>query len=318
MRKILPFMLIAALMGFLLTACSGDTAEDIANDRPVIKLIENNWSASELNVAVARIILEEEMGFPVEVISLDENTQWVALTSGDGHASLEVWPSGHATNVAQYIEQQQVVENGGLLGPVGKIGWYVPTFMVEQHPELATWEGFLNPELAQLFATAETGSSGQFLGGAPSFVQYDADIIDNLGLDLRVVYAGSEEAILAQLDAAISRQEPLLFYLWTPHAIHAKHDLTEVQLPPYSDECYAEADTGGVDCDYPADDLFKIFWAGLRDYAPDAHTMLSNMKYTTEDQISMMAAVELDGLSVEESARQWLANNEAIWRAWLP
>ncbi len=318
MRKIIPFMLIVTLMGFLLTACSGDTAEDTAVDRPVIKLIENNWSASELNVAVARIILEEEMGFPVEVISLDENTQWVALTSGDGHASLEVWPSGHATNVAQYIEQQQVVENGGLLGPVGKIGWYVPTFMVEQHPELATWEGFLNPELAQLFATAETGSSGQFLGGAPSFVQYDADIIDNLGLDLRVVYAGSEEAILAQLDAAISRQEPLLFYLWTPHAIHAKHDLTEVQLPEYGDECYAEADTGGVDCDYPADDLFKIFWAGLRDYAPDAHTMLSNMKYTTEDQIDMMAAVELDGLSVEESARQWLANNEAIWRAWLP
>jgi glycine betaine/proline transport system substrate-binding protein len=318
LRKTLSLFFVLALMGLVMVACSpgGDEAETA--DRPVIKLIENNWSASELNVAVARILLEEELGFPVEVISLDENTQWVALTAGDGHASLEVWPSGHATNIAQYIEQQQVVENGGLLGPVGKIGWYVPTYVVEQQPELATWEGFLNPELAGLFATAETGSQGQFLGGAPSFVQYDADIIDNLGMDLQVVYAGSEEAILAQLDAAVSRQEPLLFYLWTPHAIHAKYDLTEVQLPDYSDDCYEGADTGGVDCDYPADDLFKIFWAGLRDYAPDAHTFLSNMKYTTEDQIDMMAAVELDGMSIEESARQWIAENEPVWRAWLP
>ena len=29
--------------------------------------------------------------------------QWSALASGDLHASLEVWPSGHAENMALYI-----------------------------------------------------------------------------------------------------------------------------------------------------------------------------------------------------------------------
>lgn len=314
-RYVSKILLLATLFALLLGACTGGGS---SAEKPTIRLIENPWSASELNVEVARIILTEEMDYPVEVISLDENAQWAALAGGDADASLEVWPSGHASNVAEYIESQQAVENGGLLGPVGKIGWYVPTYVVEEHPELATWEGFLDPANAALFATAETGDKGQFLGGDPSFVQYDADIINNLGMNMEVVYAGSEEAILAQLDAAYNRQSPLLFYLWTPHAIHAKYDLTEVELPPYSEECYADADSGGVDCDYPADNLFKIFSTQLQEKAPEAYQFLRNMNYTTEDQIEMMADLELEGKTKEEAAREWLESHESVWRAWIP
>ncbi|MCB8928913.1 MAG: ABC transporter substrate-binding protein [Ardenticatenaceae bacterium] len=299
---------------------TADTTEEMADsgEKMTIILVENAWSASELNVAVAKILLENELGYPVEIISLDENAQWPALAAGDAHASLEVWPSGHAANVAEYIDGAGTVENGGLLGPVGRIGWYMPSYLLNDHPELTTWEGFTSPEAAALFATAETGDNGQFLGGDPSFVQYDADIITNLSLPFEVVYAGSEEAILAQLDSAYSREEPVLFYFWTPHSIHAKYDLTRVELPEYSDDCYAEADSGGVACDYPGDDLFKIFWSGLAEAAPDAHTLLANMNYTTEDQISMIAAVEIDGQSVDEAAQAWLDANEDVWRAWLP
>lgn len=308
------------------TAETGDTAsDDTAVDEPAttdekmtIVLVANSWSASELNVAVAKILLENELGYSVEVISLDENAQWPALASGDAHASLEVWPSGHAANVAEYIDGAGTVENGGLLGPVGRIGWYMPSYLLNDHPELATWEGFTTPETAALFATAETGDQGQFLGGDPSFVQYDGDIINNLGMPFEVVFAGSEEAILAQLDTAYSREEPVLFYFWTPHSIHAKYDLTRVALPEYSDDCYAEAASGGVDCDYPGDDLFKIFWSGLAEAAPDAHTLLANMNYSTEDQIGMIAAVEIDGQSVEDAAQAWVDANEAVWSGWLP
>ena len=299
---------------------TADTTEETADsgEKMTIILVENAWSASELNVAVAKILLENELGYPVEIISLDENAQWPALAAGDAHASLEVWPSGHAANVAEYIDGAGTVENGGLLGPVGRIGWYMPSYLLNDHPELTNWEGFTSPEAAALFATAETGDNGQFLGGDPSFVQYDADIITNLSLPSEVVYAGSEEAILAQLDSAYSREEPVLFYFWTPHSIHAKYDLTRVELPAYSDDCYATADAGGVDCDYPGDDLFKIFWSGLAEAAPDAHTLLANMNYTTEDQISMIAAVEIDGQSVEDAAQAWVDANEDVWRAWLP
>lgn len=338
--KFLPLFLLLAVL--LLAACSSggdepaadsdtadtaseETSDEVADepaaeteDKMTITLVENAWSASELNVAVAKILLENELGYPVEVISLDENLQWPALASGDAHASLEVWPSGHAANVEEFIDGAGTVENGGLLGPVGRIGWYMPSYVLAQDPSLATWEGFTSDEAAALFATAETGDLGQFLGGDPSFVQYDGDIINNLGMPFEVVFAGSEEAILAQLDSAYSREEPVLFYFWTPHSIHAKYELTRVELPEYSDECYAESDSGGVDCDYPGDDLFKIFWSGLAEAAPDAHALLSNMNYTTEDQIGMIAAVEIDGQAVEEAAQAWVDANEDVWRTWLP
>jgi glycine betaine/proline transport system substrate-binding protein len=296
----------------------GAAADATSGEKITIKLAANPWSASQLNVAVAKLVIESQLDYPVEIVAIDENAQWPALATGDLHASLEVWPSGHADNVAEYIENQQMVENGGPLGPIGKIGWYIPTYLLEEHPELATWEGFATPEAAALFATAETGDQGQFLAGDPSWVQYDADIIRNLGLNFTVVTAGSEDALLASLEAAYSRQEPILFYFYKPHSIFARYDLTEVELPPYSEECYAEAASGGVACDYPEDVLFKVFWSGLQAAAPDVHTLLSKMTYDTDTQIDLVAAVEVDGQSVEEAAAAWVEANEAVWSTWLP
>lgn len=308
------FVLLISIMAVLLAACGGGGEAE----KMTIKLVENDWSASRVNVAVAKIILAEKMGYGVEIVALDETAQWTAIAAGDAHASLELWPSGHGASVEEFITKQKVVENGGSLGPIGKIGWYIPTYMVEQNPALATWEGFLDPANAALFATAETGDKGQFLASAPGFTQYDEDIINNLGMNLEVVFAGSEETTLAQLDAAYSRNDPILFYFWTPHSIHAKYDLTEVTLPPYSDECYAKIESNGVDCDYPADELFKIFWVELKEKAPDAYQMLKNMNYTTRDQIEMIADIELNGKTPEEAAQAWVDANEDVWKSWIP
>ncbi len=297
-----------------------DTAMSVeTGDLGTIRLAVNPWNGSAVNVEVAKQLLESEFGYAVETVDIDENAQWAAINTGDLHASLEVWPSGHAQNVADFIDNPDgSVADIGLLGPVGTIGWFTPTFAVDQYPELATWEGFLDPELAGMYATAETGDLGQFLGGDPSWVQYDDDIIANLGLHLQVVWAGSEEAILAAVDASIAREQPVLVYFWTPHSAFNAYDLTQVELPAYSDECYATADSDGVDCAYPADPLFKIAWSGLEEAAPAAWSLLSNMSYTTADQISMLAAVEADGRSVEEAAAEWIAANESTWSAWLP
>lgn len=321
------------LVVFMLAACGGATstpstdapaANDAAptsapaGDKPTIKLAENSWTGSSINVYVAKILIEKELGYPVEIVTIDENAQWAALASGDLSASLEVWPSGHADNRKTYIEEQKVINDIGELGVVGKIGWFLPKYVVDQHPELATWEGFKDPELAGLFKTAETGNKGQFLAGDPAWVQYDEDIINNLGLELQIVRAGSEQAVLAALDSAYSRQEPILFYFWTPHSVLAKYDLTTVQLPEYTDECGAKAGTGQVDCDYPPDNLYKIAWSGLESQAPEVYTFLSKFNYSNEDQISMIAAVDTDKKSPEEAAQQWIDSHEDVWKAWLP
>lgn len=295
---------------------------DAASDE-VITLAVAPWNGSAVNVAVAKQLIESEIGQTVETIDIDENATWPAINTDEISASLEMWPSGHQKNIVDFIDNPNGnIANAGLLGPVGKIGWYIPTYMVEAHPELATWEGFQDPELAKLFATAETGDNGQFLGGDPSFVQYDQAIIDNLELPLEVVYAGSEEAILAALDSAYGREEPILFYLWTPHSAHNTYELTEVALPEYTADCYASTEgdgaTGdGVACDYPADELFKIVSRDLATTSPAVESFIEKMNYTTDDQIEMLAAVEVDGMTMEEAASAWIEAHPDVWKAWL-
>jgi glycine betaine/proline transport system substrate-binding protein len=194
----------------------------------------------------------------------------------------------------------------------------VPTYVVAEHPELATWEGFTDPANAARFRTASTGERGQFLAGDRTWVQYDADIVANLGLDFTVVFAGSEAALLAQVDAAYAGRQPILFYFWMPHAAHRRYDLTEVRLPPHSAACYARADFGGVDCDYPADVLFKIVWRGLPEYAPEAHDFITRFHWSTEQQTELLAAVDLEGMTPDDAARRWVATHEDVWREWLP
>ncbi len=201
---------------------------------------------------------------------------------------------------------------------VGRIGWYIPTYLLKDHPELKTWEGFKKPENASLFKTAETGDKGQFLQGDPSWVYYDSDIIKNLGLNFQIVQTGSEDALFAQVDAAYSRQQPVIFYYWSPNWPFAKYDFTKVELPAYSEACYAKAKEGGVACDYPEDVLYKISWSGLKDAAPDAYQLLKNMSYTNDDQVAIIGDVTLNKKSAADAARAWIQKNEAKWKAWLP
>lgn len=307
---------VLAVLATTALSCGGN--ESSQSGKPVVRLAQNPWSGSRVDTAVAAILLRDELGYPVEIASVDEYAQWESLASGELHACLEVWPSGHADDIARYIETDRSVANAGPLGVVGKIGWYLPAYVVADHPELATWEGFKSAAAAALLRTPATGSKGQFLAGDPTWVQFDAQIIDNLGLEFDVVFAGSEAALLDQVAAAHLGRQPLLFYFWTPHAAHRLYDLVEVGLPPYSAACYARADTGGVDCDYPADVLLKVMWAGFDGYAPEAYEFLSRFHWSTAVQTELLAAVDVDGMTPEAAARAWIAAHQDLWREWLP
>ena len=306
--------LVSLLVGLALaiSACAAP-----ATPKPTIKLAENPWAASSFNVNIAKILLETKLGYKVEIVSIDENAQFPALAKGDLSASLEVWPSGHANDIKQYIDGK-LVENIGLLGPTGQIGWFMPAYVVEDHPEMKTWEGLKDPKIAKLFATAETGDKGAFYTGDPSYVQYDGDIIKNLGLNMQVVPAGSEAALLSALDAAYGRRQPILFYLWTPHSAFNKYKLVQLKLPAYTDACYANASSGGVACDYPPDPLFKIASPGLKTAAPDAYQFLKNFNYTIDDQLFGYGTMDKNGGDAAKAAQAWIDANPTKWQVWLP
>lgn len=302
-------LILISLLSLAIVACGGSGS----TGTETITLVTNPWPASELNVAVAKILIESELGNPVEIVALDENVQWDALAGGEADASLEVWPSGHGERISEYIDDLGSVENGGRLGPVGGIGWYVPTYAVDANPDLATWEGLMDAGAA--FSSAETGSNGRFLGADPSWTQYDETIIANLGLPFEVVWTGSEEALLAEVSSSYSREEPVLFYFYYPHAVFNTFDLTSVELPAYTDDCYA--DESAINCAYPEDELLKIFSADLAEKDANVHTLLSNMNYDNSAQVAMLSSLD-EGLSVEDAAQAWVDDNASTWESWLP
>ena len=286
-----------------------------AGDLPTISLAVNPWTASALNVEVAKQIIESELGNPVEIVSIDENTMFTGMSDGTLDAALEIWPSGITEDEQAFFDDGSVV-NIGELGAVGKIGWFVPSYVIEEHPELATWEGFQDPAIAAEFATAETGENGRFLGTDPSYSQYDEAIIENLDLPFQVVFSGSEPATVAELDTRFANEEPIVMYWWTPTAAVAKYDLVNVLLPEYSEECYA--DPAAIDCDYPEDVLIKAASAQLAEKAPDVQAFLEAFTITNDDQLGMLPAVEIDGEDPAAVAAEWVAANESVWSAWLP
>ena len=292
---------------------------DCATSGDPIKIAVNPWTGSAVNANVAKVVIECQLGTPVELVDLDENATWVGLDDGSLDATLEVWPSGHAADYETYITGKKSVVDIGLLGPEAKIGWYVPKFIVDAHPELATWEGFKDPALASLFATAETGDLGQFLMGDPSYVTFDEQIIANLGLPLKYVVAGSEAALLTAIDQSVADQKPVLLQLWKPHWKQSRVEMVEVKLPDVTEACTASAAAGDgmYACDYPVDLLYKAANAGLEAKNAAVFGLLSKMQITTDQQAAIAALIDADGMSAAAAAQQWVAENEAVWSTWV-
>jgi glycine betaine/proline transport system substrate-binding protein len=285
-----------------------------------ITLAVNPWDGSAANANVAKIVLEKQ-GMKVNLKDIDENAAWPALDSGSIDANLEVWPSGHAKDISTYITQKKSVVDGGLIGPTGHIGWYIPKFVADAHPEYKSWEGLKTAAAAKYFSTAETGDKGQFLLGDPSYVSYDADIIKNLNLPFKVVVGGGEAALITAIGTAFKDKSPLLFYFYTPQWANAKYDLVSVKLPAITPACTTSAAGQGKDgkyaCDYPIDHLMKAISAKLQTKNPGAFQFLEKMKWTDNDQNTVTKYKNEDGMTIEAAAQKWVDDNPTVWQAWL-
>ena len=88
-----------------------------------------------------------------------------------------------------------------------------------------------------MFKSPESGSQGMFLGGDPSYVQKDKEIIAGLGLNLKHVVAGAEPAQVARWTSLYKQKKPVLFYWYTPQYLNVQYDLVKVALPARTKSC---------------------------------------------------------------------------------
>lgn len=276
-----------------------------------VTLSVQSWVGAQANVAVAQYILEHELGYRVDTVQVDEVPAWDALSQGRVDAILEDW--GHPDQEKRYVEDKKTIAPGGDLGVTGHIGWYVPTYLVKQHPDITDWHN-LN-KYASLFRTAESGGKGQLMDGSPSYVTNDKALVKNLKLNYQVVFAGSEAAQITQIKQFAKAKKPFLTYWYTPQWLFAKVAMTEVKLPPYKEGC--DADAAKVACAYPYTPLQKYLNAGFAKSGGKAAAFLKRFKWTTRDQNEVSLMIADQKLSPAEAAKKWVDSHASTWKKWL-
>src|SRR6266571_7401098 len=207
-----------------------------------VTLNEQAWAGSTANTYVAKNVLEK-IGCKVKITQITEIPVYQAMANGKTDAVLEDWQ--HVDQYKQYITKQHTVVMGGPNGVTGHIGWFIPTYLMKQHPEFATWKGLKGKE--SIFKSPESGSQGMFLGGDPSYVQKDQQLIKALHLNFKFVSVGAEPAQVARWSQLYKQHKPVLFYWYDPQWLNTTYQLSEVKLPPRFKGCQDDAKTGGGD-----------------------------------------------------------------------
>ncbi|MEV0305340.1 ABC transporter substrate-binding protein [Streptomyces prasinus] len=276
-----------------------------------VTLSVQSWVGAQANVAVARYLLERELGYRVDTVQVDEVPAWDALSQGRVDAILEDW--GHPDQERRYVEDKKTITPGGDLGVTGHIGWFVPTYFAEKHPDITDWKNL--DKYADQFRTAESGGKGQLLDGSPAYLTNDKALVKNLELDFKVVFAGSEAAQITQIQQFAKERKPFLSYWYTPQWLSAKVPMTEVKLPEYEEGC--DADPEKVACAYPHTPLQKYLNADFAKDGGDAADFLRKFRWTTEDQNEVSLMIAEQRMAPQEAAEKWVDGNESTWKAWL-
>ncbi|MGQ0573055.1 MAG: ABC transporter substrate-binding protein [Pseudonocardia sp.] len=277
-----------------------------------VNIAINPWVGYESNAHVIGTVARQELGCTVVYKDLKEEVAWQGMGTGEVDAVVENW--GHEDLKQRYITDQQTAVEAGSTGVQGVIGWYVPPWMAEQYPDITDWNN-LN-KYAELFETSESGGKGQLLDGDPSYVTNDEALVKNLNLDFEVVTGGSEAALIQSFRQAQAQRTPLLAYFYEPQWLFNELKLVKVDLPPYTQGC--DADPAAIACDYPPYDLDKIVGKKFADANGPAYQLIRNFQWTAADQNVVSTMIAQDGMSAEDAAKKWVADNPDKWQAWLP
>jgi glycine betaine/proline transport system substrate-binding protein len=305
---------LAAVIGLVV---SGSALGSATQSCGTVTLNEQAWAGSTANTYVAKYVLEKRLGCSVKITKITEIPVFQAMADGKVDAVLEDW--NHVDQYKQFVTKQKSVVLVRANGLVGHIGWFIPKYLLKQYPQFKTWKGLKGKE--SVFKSPESGSQGMFLGGDPSYVQKDKELIELLGLDFKHVTVGAEAAEVARFTQQIKQRKPVIFYWWTPQYLNQQLNLAEVKLPPRPKGCQDDASAGGdmkrYKCAYAADPLNKLFGKKFAQSGSPAVKVLRNFKWSNADQNLVAKWIAGDKVKPEVAAERWVKANPAKVAAWL-
>jgi len=307
---------VLALAGVTALAVVGVAGAKRSASCGTVTLNEQAWAGSTANTYVAKNVLES-IGCKVNITQITEIPVYQAMADGKVDAVLEDWQ--HTDQYKQYVTKQKTVSLIGPNGVTGVIGWYIPDYLMKQYPQFKTWKGLKGKET--IFKSPESGSQGMFLGGDPSYVQKDKELIQALGLNFKFVSVGAEPAQVARWSQLYKQHKPVIFYWYDPQYLNATYKLDQVQLPPRFKGCKDDEKAGGdpkaYACAYPSYVLEKLFSKKFATSGSPAVAVLKRWKWTNADQNAVAKMIAGDHVNPDKAAQTWIKANKAKVNAWL-
>jgi glycine betaine/proline transport system substrate-binding protein len=283
-----------------------------------IKLTLHDWSGQLVTTTIMGEVLKEA-GYNIEYVQADYIAQFAGLKTGDLHVAMELWETTGREAMDEAFATGNVV-NLGETGMMAIEEWWYPAYMEERCPGLPNWEAL--KDCAEAFSTPETAPFGRYLGGPVTWGGFDEERVEALGLDFEVIHAGTDAALFAELEAAYQREDPIILWIYSPHWAPAKYKGSFVEFPAFSAECYNDPSVGlnpdaAYDCGKPTGPIWKVGWAGLADKWPNAAKTIENFTIGNDTMGAMVADVDLNGKTVDETVAAWMAANTETWSSWI-
>lgn len=283
-----------------------------------VTMAEMNWSSAKIVVATSKFLLEQGYGCDVAVVPSDTTPAVTSLAENNTPDIVpELWPNAAGDVYDKLKEGGQIVELTSVLDPGGIEGWWIPSYLAEEHPELLTIEGILkSPELVgNMFNNCPDG------WGCRVISDNLARAYDLEGNDIEVFNHGSGETLATSMAAAYEGKEPWFGYYWGPTTPLGKYDMVSVDLGEYDKEAHEANQNANTPnpqpSAFPTAPILTIVTKDFSESHPEETELLTNITFTSDLMSSLLAWQDENNATAEEAAVYYLQNNTDVWSKWL-
>ncbi|MBI6941841.1 ABC transporter substrate-binding protein [Pseudomonas putida] len=327
MRKI-PTLLAA----LLLTAglASTDSAAS-AEQRTTIHFGAINWESGALTTEILRLIAEHGYGYPTDTLPGSTVSMEVALARNDLQVVAEEW-AGRSPAWVKAEQAGQVFALGDTVKNAEE-GWWVPAYVIKGDP--ARGLAPLAPDLRsvddlkrypQVFSDPEAPGKGRFLNSPSGWTSetVNSQKLKAYGLDglYNNFRSGTGAALDAEVDSAIRRGKPVLFYYWSPTPLMGRHGLVRLQEPPFDPAAWATLTDPNNQHPRGSQSLPAKLSIGVskafHDNYPELVAVFEKVDLPIDRLNKALAEMSEKRLAPDKAAQAFMRNNPDVWKAWLP
>ena len=287
-KKISILCLVAILSLVALVGCSGgDGSKD--ESKGVIKISYPNWVEGIAMTNLSKVILEEKMGYEVDIDMADIGVIYTSLADGSTDFLLDAWlPVFHKDYMAKY--KDDLVDLGKNFDN-STVGIAVPSYVKANSIEdLEKYKSEFDGKVIGIDSGANVNKTVE-------------EAIKEYNLDYELV-KGSEPVMLASLGDAIENKESIAVIGWKPHWKFAKWDLKFLEDPK---NFFGEAES-----------LHTIARKDIKEDLPEVAEFFENFHFTDEQLSDLILTLENGGDDKLVSSKKWMEDNEELVNSWIP